>query len=65
MKTIDQIRQQLANGEIEFTRHALWRVVERNISAQEIRQMAETARIIEDYPDDKYTPSCLIFWFHQ
>lgn len=29
----------------------------------EIRQAGGQARIIEDYPDDKYTPSCLLLGF--
>ncbi|MBI5777461.1 MAG: DUF4258 domain-containing protein [Nitrospirae bacterium] len=31
----------------------------------EIRQAGEQARIIEDYPDDKYAPSCLLLGFSQ
>jgi len=65
VKTIEQILRQLTNGEFEFTRHALRRVVERNISESEIRQAARNGRIIEDYPDDKYSPSCLILGFTQ
>ena len=49
------------DGEFDFSRHALKRAVERNISEQEICQMAGNAQIIEEYPEDKYSPSCLIF----
>jgi hypothetical protein len=63
MKTLKRILQELANGEFEFTRHALRRAVERNISESEIRQAAENGRLIEEYPDDKYSPSCLILGF--
>jgi hypothetical protein len=61
MKSLEQIRRQLAAGEFEFSRHALKRAVERNISDDEIRQAAQNAQVIEDYPEDKYSPSCLIF----
>lgn len=61
MKTITEICSQLQRGDFEFSRHALKRTVERNISEQEIIQIAENAIIIEEYPDDKYSPSCLIF----
>jgi hypothetical protein len=61
MKTFEQICHQIEAGEFEFTRHALQRLVERNISEVEIRQVGENGQLIEDYPDDKYTPSCLIF----
>ena len=57
------IRRQLASGEFEFSRHALKRAVERNISELEIRQAGAKAMLIEDYPDDKYSPSCLLLGF--
>ena len=64
MKTIDNIRRQLSAGEFELSRHAFKRAVERNISDLEIRQAGEQAKIIEDYPDDKYAPSCLLLGFN-
>ena len=63
MKTIDAIRRQLSQGEFEFSRHAFKRAVERNISDVEIMQAGQKAKVIEDYPDDKYTPSCLLLGF--
>ena len=59
----DRIRRQLTAGEFEFSRHALARVVERNISTAEIQQAAANADVIEDYPDDKYSPSALMLGF--
>ncbi|MDO8752358.1 MAG: DUF4258 domain-containing protein [Anaerolineales bacterium] len=63
MKTFEQICRQLSIGEFEFSRHALKRAVERNISDSEIAQAAGSAELIEDYPDDKYSPSCLMLGF--
>ena len=63
MKSIVQIQQQLANGEFEFSRHAFRRAVERNISEEEIRQISTNATIIEAYPTDKYSPSCLLLGY--
>ncbi|MCX5721036.1 MAG: DUF4258 domain-containing protein [Nitrospirae bacterium] len=63
MKTLDDIRRQLAAGEFEFSRHAFKRAIERNISDAEIRQAGAEANIIEDYPDDKYAPSSLLLGF--
>jgi hypothetical protein len=60
VKTLEEIRQQLAAGEYEFSRHAFKRAVERNISEQEIREARAAAEIIEDYPTDKYAPSALL-----
>ena len=65
MNTIDDIRRQLFAGQFEFSHHAFKRVIERNIGELEIRQAGEQARIIEDYPDDKYAPSCLLLGFSQ
>ena len=63
MKTLEQIRNQLSGGEFDFSRHAVKRAVERNIGEQEIRQAGMTATIIEEYPEDKYSPSCLLMGF--
>lgn len=63
MQTIESIRRQLSKGEFEFSRHAFKRLVERNISTQEIQHAGSRANIIEEYPDDKYSPSCLLLGF--
>lgn len=63
MKTLSQVQQQLAAGEFEFSRHAFRRVVERNISEQEIREAGIKAEVVENYPDDKYSPSVLLLGF--
>ncbi len=60
MKKLSEIQRQLQAGEFEFTRHAFKRAVERNISELEIIQAGANVIIIEDYPDDKYSPSCLL-----
>ncbi len=63
MKTLAQIQQQLAAGQFEFSRHAFHRAVERDISEQEIREAGARAEVIENYPDDKYSPSALLLGF--
>jgi hypothetical protein len=63
MKTLEDIRDQLAAGAFEFSRHAFRRVVERNISEQEIREAGAHAELIENYPEDKYSPSGLLLGF--
>ena len=65
MKSLEEIRQQLQTGKFEFTRHAFKRAIERNISEQFIREAGANALIIEDYPADKYSPSCLLLGFTQ
>ena len=63
IKSLEQIKENLANGNVELTIHSLKRIVRRNISELEIKEAAETSIIIEDYPDDKYCPSCLLLGF--
>jgi len=65
MKSLQEIQNELQAGNFEFTRHAFKRAIERNISEAEIREASVTVEVIEDYPDDKYSPSCLILGFTQ
>lgn len=53
----------LSLGGFEFGPHAFKQAVERNISEIEICQAGLNAKIIEDYPDDKSTPRCLLLGF--
>jgi len=60
---IEDIQRKLVAGQFEFSLHGLKRIVERNISENEIRRAGQSAEMIEDYPDDKYSPSCLVLGF--
>ncbi len=63
MKSLEQIRDQISSGKITLSRHSLVRMVERNISQSEVQEAGKNVVIIEDYPDDKYSPSCLLLGF--
>ena len=63
MKSLDQVRSQLISGDFDYSRHAFKRAVERNISEQEIREAGTAATVIEEYPEDKYGPSCLVLGY--
>lgn len=65
MPLIHEIRQRFEQDAFEFTKHAADQTLLRNILVNEIREAAQTAEIIEDYPDDKYGPSCLLLGFTQ
>ena len=65
MKSLLEIKRQLQAGDFEFTRHAFKRAIERNISEKEIREIGKNIEIIEDYPEDKYSPSSLLLGFTQ
>lgn len=60
MDPIEVIRGKVRAGEYEFSRHATDASILRNISVAEIREALLDGEIIEDYPFDKYGPSCLV-----
>ena len=63
--SIEDIRQKFAEDQFEFSKHAVDQSIIRRILVQEVRGAIANGRIIEDYPDDKYGPSCLILGFTQ
>ncbi len=58
---IDDIRRRLERGYYWFTMHGFERCVERGISPEEVKHAIMQGEIIEEYPEDKYGPSCLIY----
>lgn len=50
----------MSNETITFRLHAVQRMFERKISAEEVRYVLETGKVIEDYPEDTPYPSRLI-----
>lgn len=61
---LDEIRAKILRREYEFSRHAVDQSITRDIRVSEIEEaIANRCEIIEDYPDDKYGPSCLILAF--
>lgn len=62
---IEGIRRKIFENRVEFSQHAVDASMVRHIAVEEIRQAVAVGEIIEDYPDDKYGPSCLILGFTQ
>lgn len=58
---IDAIREKIEDNQLEFSKHAVDQVIRRRITVREVREAVKGGEIIEDYPDDKYGPSCLIY----
>ncbi|MCL4394924.1 MAG: DUF4258 domain-containing protein [Chloroflexi bacterium] len=58
---IEQIREKIAQDQFEYTRHAVDQSILRHITVEELRQAISGGEIVEDYPDDKYGPRCLVF----
>ena len=61
MAIIDDIREKIASDQFELSQHAVDQSIVRHISVQELREAIAIGEIIEDYPTDKYGPSCLVF----
>ena len=61
MASIDAIREKIACGQFEFSQHAVDQSSVRHISVQALREAIAAGEVIEDYPTDKYGPSCLVF----
>ena len=62
---IEEIRAKVQTGQFEFSEHAVDQSILRRISVQELREAIANGEVIEDYPEDKYAPSCLVLGFTQ
>ena len=61
---IPDIQDKIRRRHDELSRHAVDQGIQRNLSIAEIEEaLLGTCELIEDYPDDKYGPSCLILGF--
>ena len=66
MIELAKIVAKIKGGEYEFSKHAVDQSIVRDIGVSEMKQaILENALIIEDYPNDKYGPSCLILGYTQ
>lgn len=56
----DILKQNFREKRYVITLHASDRAVKRDIDDFEIEEAVIDGEVIEDYPDDKYGPSCLV-----
>jgi hypothetical protein len=64
MARLDGIRAKVAQRQYEFSQHAVDRSIRRGISVAEVEEaIAGPSEVIEDCPDAKYGPSCLVLGF--
>ena len=64
MALLPEIRAKIEQRHYEFSKHAVDQSVIRDISVAELEDAIEgESEVIEDYPDDKYGPSCLILGY--
>lgn len=60
---VEQIRAKIQRGQFEFSQHATDQSIKRRISVEEIREAMRSPELIENYPDAKYGPCCLILGY--
>jgi hypothetical protein len=62
---LEEVRIAVRRQEHRYTLHAQERMAQRRITDQEVMQVisCSEAEVIEEYPTDKYSPSCLIYGF--
>lgn len=64
MELLDGIRDKVRRRHYEFSKHAVDQSIVRDISVAEFEEAMENrSEVIEDYPEGKYGPSCLILGF--
>jgi hypothetical protein len=64
VSTLVEIQNKILQRQYEFSKHAVDQSIIRDIRVAEMEEaISGRCEIIEDYPDDKYGPSCLILGF--
>ena len=64
MGILEEIQNKMLRRQYEFSKHAVDQSIIRDISVVEVEEaVSGRSEVVEDYPDDKYGPSCLILGF--
>ncbi len=64
MDKLQEIRSKIKRRQYEFSKHAVDQTIIRNVSVAEVEEaISGRSEVIEDYPEDKYGPSCLILGY--
>jgi hypothetical protein len=58
---LDEVQSEIRTGNYRFSDHAVKRMIRRSIDRMEVEEALLRGEIIEEYPDDKFSPSCLIY----
>ena len=57
---VARVRQCLTDGRVSFTQHARFEMAEESMSVEEITQAISNALLVENYPDHRRGPCCLL-----
>lgn len=61
MMDISGIRIKILAGEYRLSDHAVKKMIKRSVARFEIEEAVSAGEVVEDYPEDKYSPSCLVY----
>jgi hypothetical protein len=61
MMDLSEIWIKIRAGEYRLSDHAVKKMIKRSIDRLEIEEAVSTGEIVEQYPTDKYSPSCLVY----
>lgn len=62
-RILEEIRRKFHAVEYEYSLHAVDQSILSHVTRREVEEAVANGEVIEDYPTDKYGPSCLIFGF--
>ena len=60
---VQQIRAKVDRGQFEYSQHALDQSIRRRIDVSDLREAMFAPELVEDYPNARYGPSCLLLGF--
>ena len=59
--SLAEIQDKIKEDDYRFSDHAIKRMIERSIERSEVEEAILIGEVIEEYPEDKFSPSCLIY----
>lgn len=62
---LNLVKQLCSDNKLRWTEHIFKRLIQRNISMEDVQTVILNGEIIEDYPNDYPFPSCLIFGYRR
>jgi len=59
--SLTEVQDKIQKGEYRLSDHAVKRMMQKSIERDEMVEAIFNGEIIEEYPHDKYSPSCLVY----
>ena len=59
--TLSDIQEKIIARDFRYSDHAITQMIQKTIERNEVESAILSGEIIEEYPDDRYSPSCLFY----